>query len=122
MKDARVNSLAEEKALLYQKSFADVTTRADTTIAYEYMVDGRDHISPLIAIGAVSCAITFMLALILPAQSASMIPAVVLMIIAVIQLVIAWVAPSTLFGHWKEDHYKDKWNGMHSLTSCLTLP
>ena len=123
VKNAQVNSLAEEKALLYQKNFADVTTRADTTIAYEYMVDGRDHISPFIAIGAVFCAITFLLALILPDQSASMIPAVVLMIIAVIQLVIAWAAPSTLFGHWKVDHYKDKleWDAFAHFLSDLAM-
>ena len=123
VKNAQINSLAEEKALLYQKNFADVTTRADTTIAYEYMVDGRDHISPFIAIGAVFCAITVLLALILPDQSASMIPAVVLMIIAVIQLVIAWAAPSTLFGHWKEDHYKDKleWDAFAHFLSDLAM-
>ena len=87
------------------------------------MVDGRDHISPFIAIGAVLCAVTFMLALVMTMQSSILYPAVVLWVIVVVQLAIAWCAPSTLFGHWKDDHYKDKleWDAFAHFLSDLAM-
>ena len=48
-KKAQMNSTAEEKALQYQRSLTDVTSRADTMLSTQYIVDGRDHIVPLAA-------------------------------------------------------------------------
>ena len=47
----------------------------------------------------------------------------VLWVIIVVQLVIAWSAPSTLFGHWKDDHYKDKleWDAFTHFLSDMAM-
>ncbi|NTW64422.1 MAG: DUF2207 domain-containing protein, partial [Chlorobiaceae bacterium] len=59
---AKTNSSAEEKALKYQRTLTDVTGRVDTTLVSQYIVDGRDHLVPLLLTGIVLFAITLIFA------------------------------------------------------------
>jgi uncharacterized membrane protein len=61
-KKARVNHTAEEKALQYKKMLTDVTSRADAVLPGHYMVDGREHIIPLLFISITLFAVTILLA------------------------------------------------------------
>jgi uncharacterized membrane protein len=122
-KRARTVSSAEEKALKYQRSLTDVTSRVDTSISNQYIVDGREHIVPFGFIAMVLFAITLILAFVMPMQSYILFPAVVLWIIVVIQIAIAFAAPSTLFGHWKDDRYKEKleWDAFSHFLSDMAM-
>ena len=100
-----------------------MTHRVDTSISYQYMVDGRDHITPFVAVSAVLCVVTFMAAFVMPMQASLLFPAAVLLLVATVQFVIARAAPSTLFGHWKDDKYKEKleWDAFAYFLSDLAL-
>ncbi len=99
---AKTNTSAEEKVLKYQRSLTDVTHRVDTSIITQYIVDGRDHLVPLLLTGIVLFAITLIFAFVASAQSYILIPAVVLWGIVVVQAILSVAASSTLFGHWKD--------------------
>ena len=107
-RDAMSSSIAEETALRYQRMLTDVTKRADSTLPGQYIVDGRDHIVPLLLTTVTAFAATLLFALVSPMQSYILFPAVVLWGVVIVQAVIAIVTPSTLFGHWKDDKYKEK--------------
>lgn len=107
-KKARTMSSAEEIVLRYQRSLTDVKSRVDTAICNQYIVNGRDHLDLSLLAGLVLLGITIILFLIAPMENYITGPAILLWIVALVQAGIAFAAPSTLFGHWKDDHYKEK--------------
>ncbi len=122
-KRARTVSSAEEKALQYQRSLTDVTSRVDTSLSNQYIVDGREHIVPIGLVAVVLFAVTLIFALVVPMQSHILYPAVVLWAVVVVQTAIAYAAPSTLFGKWKDDRYKKKleWDAFTHFLSDMAM-
>jgi len=122
-RSARTSSSDEEKALKYQRTLTDVTGRVDKTLGIQYMVDGRDHLLPLLLTGIAMFAITLILALVAPVQLYILGPAVVLWAIVIVQALIAVSAPSTLFGHWKDDRFKEKleWDAFTRFLSDMAM-
>jgi uncharacterized membrane protein len=123
-KKAQVNRTAEEKALKYQRSLTDVTSRVDTSLSTQYIVDGRDHILPTGLVSIVLFGISLILFFVAPMQSHILSPAVLLWGVVVVQAVIAFAAPTTLFGHWKDDRYREKleWDAFtHFLTDMAMI-
>jgi uncharacterized membrane protein len=120
---AQTNSSAEEKALKYQRTLTDVTSRVDTTLVSQYIVDGRDHLVPFLLTGIVLFAITLIFAFVASIQSYILIPAVVLWGVVVTQVILSIAAPSTLFGHWKDNRYKEKleWNAFTRFLSDMAM-
>ena len=101
----------------------DVTRRADPSLAIQYIVDGRDHIVPLLLASITVFAVTLIFTFLEPMQSYILIPATVLWGVVIVQAVIAIAMPSTLFGHWKGDKYKEKleWDAFAHFLSDLAL-
>jgi uncharacterized membrane protein len=122
-KKAQMNRTAEEKALKFQRSLTDVTNRVDTSISTQYIVDGRDHIIPLGLVSIVMFGIALILFFVASMQSYIIAPAVVLWVVVLVQVVIAYAAPSTLFGHWKDDRYKEKleWDAFTHFLSDMAM-
>jgi uncharacterized membrane protein len=122
-KQAQTISSAEETALRYQRSLADVTKRVDTTISGQYMVDGREHLLVLLLPALVMAGISLILALVAPMQSYLTFPALLCWVIVVVQVAIASAAPSTLFGHWKDDRYREKleWDAFTNFLSDMAM-
>jgi uncharacterized membrane protein len=122
-KKARENRAAEETALKYQRSLIDVTKRADSGLSTQYIVDGRDHILPLGLTGIVLFGITLVLFLVAPMQSYLLLPAALLWGVVTVQAGIAFAAPSTLFGHWKDGRYKEKleWDAFARFLSDMAM-
>ncbi len=75
-KKAQINHTAEEKALQYKKMLTDVTSRADAALPAQYIVDGREHIIPLLFISITLFAVTILLAFVASMQSYLLFPAV----------------------------------------------
>ena len=122
-KKAQTVSSAEETTLQYQRSLTDVTSRVDTAISDQYIVNGRDHlILPALA-SIVLLGITFILFLVAPMENYITGPALVLWIVVLVQVGIAFAAPSTLFGHWKDDRYKEKleWDAFAHFLSDMAM-
>ncbi len=107
-REAGTDIASEEKALRYQRMLTDVTKRADPSLANQYIVDGSDHVVPLLLISITVSAVALLVTFLEPMQSYILIPATVLWGVVIIQAVIALAMPSTLFGHWKGDKYKEK--------------
>jgi uncharacterized membrane protein len=106
--EAKVSAAAEETALRYRGMLADLTMRGDPTLAHQYIVDGRDHIVPFLLTSIIVFSISFMAIFLEPVQSPNLVPATVLWGVVVIQSLIAIAMPSALFGHWKDDKYREK--------------
>jgi len=122
-KKAQVNRTAEEKALKYQRSLTDVTNRVDSGITTHYIVDGREHILPLGIVSIVMFGISLILFFVAPMQSYIIAPAVLLWGVVLVQAIIAFASPSTLFGHWKDDRYKEKleWDAFTHFLSDMAM-
>jgi uncharacterized membrane protein len=109
--------------LKFQRTLADITGRAGAAIPVQYVIDGREHIMPLLMTSMVAFGITLIIALVAPMQSSILYPAVVLLGIVVVQTVFAFAAPPALFGHWKENHYKEKleWDAFTRFLSDMAM-
>jgi len=107
----------------YQQSLSALSRDVDTSLAYQYIKDGRGFILPLIFLGAIPCGLAILTLIFVPGASYLLIPAGVLSFIVAIQVVIAALFPSTLFGFWKDDHYKEKleWDAFAHFLSDLAL-
>lgn len=107
-REAKTSAAAEETTFRYQRMLADLTLRADPTLAHQYIVDGRDHIVPLLLTSIIVFSLSFMAIFLEPMQSSNLVPATVLWGVVVIQSLIAIAMPSALFGRWKDDKYREK--------------
>ena len=71
-------------------------------------VMGRGLILPLIFLGAIPCGLAILTILIQRRAAYLLIPAGILSFIVAVQVGIAALFPSTLFGVWKGDRYREK--------------
>ncbi|MGA8777030.1 DUF2207 family protein, partial [Methanoregula sp.] len=114
---------SQEKALRFQANLADITSRADAALPFKYVVDGRDHILPLLFTSVVAFGTTVIIALVASMQSSILYPAVVLWGIVAVQAFLAFSTPPALFGHWTDDHYKEKleWDSFAHFLSDMAM-
>ena len=113
----------QHRILQYQQSLAALTRDVDTTLARRYVKDGRTMILPLVFLGAIPCGLAILAFILAPGAAYLLIPAGVLSFIVAVQVGIAALFPSTLFGFWKGDHYKEKleWDAFAYFLSDLAL-
>jgi len=111
----------QHRIVQYQQSLAALTRDVDTSFAYRYIKDGRTLILPLAFLGAIPCGLSILLFLIAPGAAYLLVPAAVLSLIAAIQVGIAALFPSTLFGFWKGESYREKleWDAFARFLSDL---
>ena len=120
---ARSDTTLEKQVLRHQQVLASITRKTDPRLISQYVVDGRDHLFPLLFIG-IACACVSVMALVLFPVLASLLgPAVVVWAGMIVQSAVALAFPSTLFGHWKDDRYREKleWNAFAKFLSDLAL-
>jgi uncharacterized membrane protein len=114
---------AQSRILQYQRELRDVTRRSDPLLISRYIVDGRDHIIPLALFNVAFLAVAIIGIIVFPPLLYLLLPAVFLWGAALFLSGIALVYPSTLFGHWKDDTYKEKleWDAFAYFLSDLAL-
>ena len=120
---AKTSTATQATVLHYQRELSDVTRRSDPTLVSGYIVDGRDHIIPLGLGSVVFLAISIMLLIVYPVLVPILLPATFFWGGVLFQAGIAFAFPSTLFGHWKDDKYKEKleWDAFAYFLSDLAL-
>ena len=121
---AKTDTGARSRILRYQRELSSVTRRVDPRLINSYIVDGRDHVLPIALVGAALTAVCVMFAIISPVLVGLIAPAAILWGMVIIQSLVAMAAfPSTLFGHWKDDKYKEKleWDAFAKFLSDLAL-
>lgn len=113
----------QHRILQYQQSLAALTKSVDTTLSRQYIRDGRELVLPLLFLGAIPCGLAILAFIFAPGAAYLLIPAGVLSFIVAVQVGIAALFPSTLFGIWKGDHYKEKleWDAFGYFLSDLAL-
>lgn len=113
----------QHRILQYQQSLTALTRNVDTTIARRYVRDGRELILPLLFLGAIPCGLSILTFILAPGAAYLLVPAGILSFIVAVQVGIAALFPSTLFGVWKGDHYKEKleWDAFAYFLSDLAL-
>jgi len=120
---ARSDTTLETQILRHQQELSSITRKSDPRLISQYVVDGRDHLFPLLFIG-IACACISVLALVLfPVLAGVLGPAVIVFAGMIVQSAVALSFPSTLFGHWKDDRYKEKleWDAFARFLSDLAL-
>jgi len=120
---ARRDPSTEKMLLRYQRDLMSMTRKSDPRLIAQYVVDGRDHVFPLLFVAIAFCAVSVMALVIVPVLSHLLGPAVILFAGAIVQSGIALAFPSTLFGHWKGDGYREKleWDAFARFLSDLAL-
>ena len=113
----------QHRILQYQQSLTALTGSVDTTLSRQYVRDGREIILPLTFLGAIPCGLSILTFIFAPGAAYLLVPAGILSFIVAVQVGIAALFPSTLFGHWKGDHYKEKleWDAFAHFLSDLAL-
>lgn len=113
----------QHRIMQYQKSLAALKRSVDTTLSRKYIVDGRNLILPLVFLGAIPCGLSILTFIFAPGAADLLIPAGILSFIVAVQVGIAALFPSTLFGIWKDDHHKEKleWDAFAYFLSDLAL-
>ncbi len=102
--EAGFDSLAYRlKMKLYQ-----LTTYADQDVSSDFIVRGRARLVPLLFLTIIVLVVSIISIVILSFDLISMITIPVMSIIALIQTVIAMFFPTTLFGRWKGELYREK--------------
>ncbi len=120
---AKSNHPAETQMLRYQRELTGVTRKSDPALIAKYIVNGRDHVIPLAFLAVAFCAISVIMIIVIPVLAPLLVPAALLFGVMIIQCGIAMAFPSTLFGHWKDDRYKEKleWDAFAKFVSDLAL-
>ena len=113
----------QHRILQYQQSLAALARDVDTTLSRQYVKDGREFVLPLLFLGAIPCGLAILAFILAPGAAYLLIPAAVLSFIVAVQVGIAALLPSPLFGFWKGDHYKEKleWDAFAYFLSDLAL-
>jgi uncharacterized membrane protein len=113
----------QHRILQYQQSLTALTRNVDTTLSRQYVRDGREIVLPLIFLGAIPCGLSILTLIFAPGAAYLLVPAGILSFIVAVQVGIAALFPSTLFGVWKGDHYKEKleWDAFAYFLSDLAL-
>jgi len=106
-----------------QRELNYLVREAEPSVASEFMVSGRKRILPIALISAVLLAASLLATFLWPSFSSVLTSAVVASAIPVIQSVIAVAFPSTLFGKWLGQSYKEKleWGSFRRFLSDLAL-
>ena len=121
-KKARTDRSAEETALAYQRSLTDVPQgrhRARQPVHCER----QGPPDPPFLAGMVFLGITIIISLVCTDGVVYHRPAIVIWIVVLVQVAIAFAAPSTLFGHWKNDRYKERleWDAFAHFLSDMAM-
>ncbi len=120
---AKTSNTAEKQMIRYQRELKGVTGKSDPALIAKYIVNGRDHVLPPAFLAVAFCAISVMMIIVIPVLAPVLIPAAVLFGVMILQCGIAMAFPSTLFGHWKDDRYREKleWDAFAKFLSDLAL-
>ena len=105
-----------------QEDIHYLTKRAETNVARNFMVNGRNKIIPVLLASTILFIISLVLHFML-ANLASLFSAVFSSGILIIQSVMGLASPSTLFGKWRESAYKEKleWESFKNFLSDLAM-
>lgn len=116
-------SMADERiALVLKDSLNELMTGSDATLSAKYAVDGRIYLVPFYIAGALLAIISIGILFLFPDAASSLFLGAIMGGMIIIQAVIATVFPSTVFGHWKGDYYKEKleWNSFKNFLSDIS--
>ena len=104
-------------------TYGDIGPAPEQEVVGHYLVDGRELVLPLVVLSLLLFvgSLAAMLMGAVPFPSGSL--AIFLGFTALVQSVLAWSFPPTLFGRWKDDYYQEKlqWDAFGRFLSDMAL-
>lgn len=116
-------SMADERiASALKENLNSLMSESDESLSSKYAVDGRGLLLPFYIAGGLIIIISIGILFLFPDAAGFLFIAALTGALIIIQAIIATVFPTTLFGHWKEDYYKEKleWNSFKNFLSDLS--
>ncbi len=108
VEEASRNKESEKRILQYRSLLEDLNEWTDEDLISQYIFKGRWHITPLILLSVAGFALTVILLLVTPVFVSTLISGMIFWIFALVETIIAYMMPETLFGRWKGDAYREK--------------
>jgi hypothetical protein len=104
-------------------TYGVIDSAPEKAVVKNYLVNGRGLVLPLFAISLLVFVGSFVAMLMGVAAPTSGTLAICLGITALVQSVLAWSFPPTLFGRWKDDYYREKlqWDAFGRFLSDMAL-
>lgn len=125
IKEFTKNLSASEYGRLFQLNaeLNYLTRVAEPRVASEFTASGRKRITPILLVSGLLLVTSLVALLMLPNIASILSMAVIASVVPIIQSVIAIAFPSTLFGKWQGEAYKEKleWESFKSFLSDLAL-
>jgi uncharacterized membrane protein len=125
IKEFTKNLSASEYGRLFQLNteLSYLTRVAEPRVASEFTASGRKRITPILLVSGLLLVTSLVALLMLPNIASILSMAVIASVVPIIQSVIAIAFPSTLFGKWLREAYKEKleWESFKSFLSDLAL-
>ena len=90
---AKIDLTSERVMMKYQQELHVVSRKSDPALIAKYIVDGREHIFPLLFAGIAFCAISFIMIILAGTISSLLIPAVILFGSVIVQSGVALAFP-----------------------------
>ncbi|HOG74154.1 MAG TPA: DUF2207 domain-containing protein, partial [Methanofastidiosum sp.] len=122
-KSARTNVFNQSTMSNYQSSLNSISNvkETDRAIIKNYIVAGRTRPVPVLILGVI-LAIISVIMMFIPFTTNAL-SSLIASIVIVVQSIIALAFPTTLFGIWKNDTYKEKleWDAFRKFLSDLAL-
>ncbi len=121
--EAKRNTALQSEMIRNLGSYRAIASHSDPTVTTAYIVSGREHIAPLILIGAALAIVSLLLVFIYPSLSGRFVGPILLFVVGIAQSGIAITFPSTLFGHWKGEGYRERleWEAFAHFLSDLAM-
>jgi uncharacterized membrane protein len=125
IKEFTKNLSASEYGRLFQLNaeLNYLTRVAEPRVASEFTASGRKRITPILLVSGLLLVTSLVALLMLPNIASILSMAVIASVVPIIQSVIAIAFPSTLFGKWLGEAYKEKleWESFKMFLSDLAL-
>ncbi|HOV68102.1 MAG TPA: DUF2207 domain-containing protein, partial [Methanoregulaceae archaeon] len=120
---AKHDSALESTMIRNLGAYRALASHTDPSVVAAHVVPGRVHLLPIVIAAIVLACISFLSLFLFPGVSVRFVGPVLLSALGVGQSLIAVAFPSTLFGHWKDDAYRERleWEAFARFLSDLAL-
>jgi uncharacterized membrane protein len=120
---AKTDTALQSEMIRNLGTYRAIASHSDPAVTTAYTVSGREHVLPLALVGAALAVVSLLLVFVFPSLSGRFIGPILLFVVGIAQSGLAIASPSTLFGHWKGEGYRERleWEAFAHFLSDLAM-